>query len=118
MDVGEMRQVEHRVLLETILADASELLAGDNCKRAMRLFRRFLQQAEALYCELNDEEIHCLKDAMERILKLARIIATDNLTTSNAACVRNHIGEGDLMMSQGLFQAALVEYAKSCDCFD
>jgi len=101
--------VRTRVLLETILASALEAYEQGDCRVALKLLRSFVQKAVLLECDLGPAEKACLEKAIRVAVDVARMIVAEG-----GFAAKTFVTEGDFFRRAGLYEAAILEYAKGC----
>eukprot|EP00961_Rhodomonas_salina_P233023 3148567-Rhodomonas_salina.1 len=119
-----IKSIKTRVMLETMLADALDSYESGSsgaCKATIKILRMFIQKAILLLCDLSKEEKACIEKALVRVVDAARMTAIELGQNPDAvAKIKENpdavakIKEGDYFRRAGLYEAALMEYAKAC----
>jgi len=106
-----IKSLRTRLMLEKILRDALAAYENGECKAALKLLRSFIQKATLLECELSAAEKACIEKALLKVVDAARMIA---LELGSSLMLPRYVQDGDYFRRQGVYEAAVMEYARGC----
>jgi len=70
-----IRGIEVRVLLESLLLDALLAYEAQDCRRSLKLLRLFAQKAVLVECDLSEDGVRCIEQALQKAVDAGLMIA-------------------------------------------
>lgn len=112
-----IKNVRLRVLLESILVQALELIEAGDVAGAIKLLKKYIEKATLLECDMTAEEKACVEKAISIVLDAARTLAVDMLEETKDVVsvaakpkIAAKMATGDEMRLAGEYEAACLMF--------